>query len=90
MTTARLTHATPGALYAHNNDRYHECDTKFELFPEPPPEGAHDIAWQLVHESPGNKAKVLLGGGYPAFFPKEMEQAMRNFVRLATRSWYSL
>ena len=47
VTTARLTHATPGALYAHTNDRDWECDSKFDQAGSPP-EGAHDIAWQFV------------------------------------------
>ena len=61
VTTARLTHATPAALYAHTNDRDWECDTKFDGYPTPPPEGAHDIAWQFVNSQPGTNVKVALG-----------------------------
>ena len=31
-----------------------------------------DIAWQLVHQDPGDKLKVILGGGRPAFLPKNL------------------
>ena len=29
-----------------------------------------DIAWQLINTAPGNKSKVILGGGFPAFYPR--------------------
>jgi alkaline phosphatase len=50
VTTARVTHATPAALYAHSYTRYYECDRDNESEDEmPPPKGAKrkDIAWQL-------------------------------------------
>jgi hypothetical protein len=62
-------------MYAHSYDRDWECDTMF--FEDEnnegidKPEGLYDIAWQLVNREPGNKAKVVLGGGAPAFFPKD-------------------
>ena len=33
-----------------------------------------DIAYQLIHNEPGNKMKVMMGGGRPAFFLKKEEQ----------------
>ncbi|XP_058791388.1 alkaline phosphatase 4-like isoform X2 [Phymastichus coffea] len=60
VTTTRVTHATPGGLYAHSPNRDWECDT------EVPPnyrDCIKDIARQLVEESPGNKFKVIMGGG---------------------------
>ena len=80
MTTARLTHATPAALYAHTYDRDFECDSKYRKFPSSPPEGVTDIAWQFLHNQEAQKVKVALGGGYPAFYPKEMAEEMRNKV----------
>ena len=71
MTTARVTHATPAALYAKTYDRFWECDNAFNDFNDtvPPPEGTHDIAWQLVNNESSKKAKVMLGGGRAAFLP---------------------
>ena len=46
-----VTHATPGALYAHSYDRYFQCDE--DLDAAETPEGVHDIAWQLVNQEPG-------------------------------------
>ena len=65
VTTARVTHATPAALYAHTVDRDYECDSEM-----PNNSKAKDIAWQLIHADPGNKINVMLGGGGPAFFPR--------------------
>ena len=68
VTTARVTHATPAALYAHTVDRNYECDVKIPLEDTI----SKDIAWQLVHQNPGNQVNVILGGGRPAFFPKDV------------------
>ncbi|XP_034933858.1 alkaline phosphatase 4-like [Chelonus insularis] len=60
VTTTRITHATPAALYAHVNHRDWECDSAI------PPEYkdcCKDIARQLIEDAPGNKLKVILGGG---------------------------
>lgn len=37
------------------------------------PEICHDIAYQLIHEEPGSKFKVILGGGRQKFLPKDHE-----------------
>ncbi|XP_015608485.1 alkaline phosphatase 4 [Cephus cinctus] len=60
VTTTRITHATPGALYAHTNNRDWECDTSI---PEKYKNCAKDIARQLVEDAPGNNLKVIMGGG---------------------------
>ena len=72
MTTARITHATPAATYAHSFARDFECDTWYdEVSLGPLPDNVHDIAYQLVNDEPGNKFKVILGGGYSAFIQPE-------------------
>ncbi|XP_059081401.1 alkaline phosphatase 4-like isoform X2 [Tigriopus californicus] len=77
VTTARVTHATPAALYAHSFDRNWECDSKFEdPNLETAPDGLHDIAHQLVYDAPGNQMKVVMGGGYPSFYPKEARKSL--------------
>lgn len=67
VTTTTVTHATPGACYAHVAHRDWEDDTKL-------PEAARtagfpDIARQLV-ELPGDGIEVVLGGGRQHFLPK--------------------
>lgn len=80
VSTSRLTHATPAALYAHTYDRDWECDSEFDTLngTVSQPEDLHDIAWQFVNEEPGKNIKVALAGGYPAFFPREMQEELQN------------
>ncbi|KAJ8967638.1 hypothetical protein NQ314_002757 [Rhamnusium bicolor] len=54
VTTTRVTHATPSALYAHTPNRNWECESKI-------PENAFkckDIARQLIEDTPGKKIQV--------------------------------
>nr|CAD7195070.1 unnamed protein product [Timema douglasi] len=60
VTNARLTHATPAALYAHAPNRYWEDDSKV---PVESRRTCKDIARQLVEDSPGKDINVILGGG---------------------------
>ncbi|XP_042222069.1 alkaline phosphatase-like [Homarus americanus] len=63
VTTTRITHATPGATYAHSAHRDWECDGNLGTMGI----GCKDIADQLVHDNPGKYIKVILGGGRQAF-----------------------
>ena len=66
VTTARVTHATPGACYAHVSERNWECDTDFTtgnnvaLGRTPT---TKDIAAQLLDCNGGKSLDVVLGGG---------------------------
>ena len=68
VTTARLTHATPAACYAHTSERNWESDTDITKT------GAtvKDIASQLVNFNIGNGLEVALGGGRSYFMPNTM------------------
>ncbi|MDQ8181343.1 alkaline phosphatase [Pelagicoccus sp. SDUM812005] len=74
VTTARVTHATPGACYAHSSNRNWECDANM-------PEGApiSDIAAQLIEMPARMQAagfaqvdgpELVWGGGRRFFFPE--------------------
>lgn len=66
VTTARITHATPAAVYAHSAERYWEGDL---FLPRADwDKGCRDIAYQLVHFSSGDGMEVMFGGGRRAFF----------------------
>uniref|UniRef100_A0A1W7RB25 Alkaline phosphatase n=1 Tax=Hadrurus spadix TaxID=141984 RepID=A0A1W7RB25_9SCOR len=68
VTTTRVTHATPAALYAHSPDRDWENDAQL-------PKNAtkcKDIARQLVEDIPGRESKVIFGGGRRHFMTKNM------------------
>ncbi|HEY5972034.1 MAG TPA: alkaline phosphatase [Pseudoxanthomonas sp.] len=61
VSTARLTHATPAATYAHAPDRNWENDT--DLPASAVARGCTDIARQLVAPRFGTGPVVILGGG---------------------------
>ena len=67
ISTARITHATPAATYAHTPERDWEADSN--LTAEAVANGCHDIAYQLVMDAPGDGLEVALGGGRSYFLP---------------------
>ncbi|ROQ18931.1 alkaline phosphatase [Gallaecimonas pentaromativorans] len=67
VSTARITHATPAATYAHTPERDWEADSN--LTAEAVANGCHDIAYQLVMDAPGDGLEVALGGGRSYFLP---------------------
>ena len=67
VSTARITHATPAATYAHAPDRNWEADTS--MVPMARKLGCVDIAAQLVEFAHGDGIEVVLGGGRAAFTP---------------------
>ncbi|GJL93311.1 alkaline phosphatase [Hyphococcus sp.] len=69
VSTARLTHATPAATYAHVPDRDWESDSNL-------PEGAYelgcrDIASQLIDFPYGDGVDIALGGGRGPFMTRD-------------------
>ncbi len=67
VTTTRITHATPAAMYAHSPDRNWENDG--QLPPEALADGCRDIASQLVDPRSGRVPDVVFGGGRMHFLP---------------------
>ncbi len=76
VTTARITHATPAAVYAHSAERYWEGDLYLPRADWD--KGCRDIAYQLAHFSEGDGIEVMFGGGRRAFYGAE-----KNGRRLA-------
>jgi len=70
VTTARLTHATPAATYAHSPERNWEDD--HDLPQEAIDNGCKDIARQLVEFPYGDGLEVAMGGGRRSFWPRDM------------------
>ncbi|KAA0199801.1 hypothetical protein HAZT_HAZT002585 [Hyalella azteca] len=62
VTSTRVTHATPAALYAHIAHRDWECDEKLTTARDECPD-VKDIAMQLVEDDPGRRLHVIMGGG---------------------------
>jgi alkaline phosphatase len=67
VTTTTVTHATPGATYAHTPERNWENDS--QLSAEARAAGFPDIARQLIETKHGNGIEVVLGGGRANFRP---------------------
>lgn len=65
VTTARVTHATPAATYAHISERDWENDSAMPA--EVVSRGCRDIAAQLLDFPHGNGIEVMLGGGREHF-----------------------
>ncbi len=70
VSTARLTHATPAATYAHVPERNWEDD--HDLPAEAIENGCKDIARQLIEFPYGDGLEVALGGGRRNFWPRNM------------------
>lgn len=69
VSTARLTHATPAAAYAHAADRNWETAA---AMPPSARDQCVDIARQLVEFPDGDGVDVALGGGRAMFLPVGM------------------
>lgn len=64
VTTTRVTHATPAALYAHSASRYWESDDRMMSNHSDNnvknSEFCKDIARQLIEDEPGKNLNVML------------------------------
>ncbi len=69
ISTAEITHATPGATYAHVASRGWASDAG--MSPAALQAGCKDIAQQLIDFSYGDGIEVLLGGGRMHFLPED-------------------
>lgn len=67
VSTARLTHATPAACYAHTSERDWESDAQI-----PADVTVKDIARQLIDFNVGNGLEVAMGGGRSMFLPNTL------------------
>ncbi|MBP9663924.1 MAG: alkaline phosphatase [Pyrinomonadaceae bacterium] len=97
VTTARLTHATPAACYAHTAERNWESDEDiFKRNKDAHAAGFPDIARQLIEFPYGDGLEVAMGGGRTKFLPAETadpEYGTRHGERLdkrdLTKEWLS-
>lgn len=71
VSTAELTHATPGAVYAHSADRDWAADS--DMPDEAKAAGCRDIARQLIEFGYGDGIDVALAGGRRKFLPADVQ-----------------
>lgn len=67
ISTARITHATPAATYAHTPQRDWEADSDMPVAAKA--DGCLDIARQMIENPVGAKLDIILGGGRSNFLP---------------------
>ncbi|WP_308910089.1 alkaline phosphatase [Pseudokordiimonas caeni] len=84
VTTTRLSHATPAAVYAHAAERDWEADAN--LPDEAKANGCPDIAVQMVGDLGGDGLEVALGGGRRNYVP-EAKGGKRLDGRDLTAEW---
>ncbi len=95
ISTARLTHATPAACYAHSPNRNWESDSDiFNTAKDAYEAKFPDIARQLIEYPYGDGLEVALGGGRTMFLPKEIsdpeyadKKGVRRDGRNLTQEW---
>ncbi|KAH7636717.1 alkaline phosphatase-like protein [Dermatophagoides farinae] len=71
VTTTRVTHATPGASYAHTQNRDWEYAIDESVVNITTRHNCKDIARQLIEDEPGKSLNVILGGGRQSFIPDQ-------------------
>lgn len=79
VTTARLTHATPAATYAHVTERGWESDD--EMPSKARRQGCKDIAQQLLAFPYGDGLEVAFGGGWRHFIPEGERDLLNHNLR---------
>ena len=92
VSTARITDATPAAMYAHTAHRSWESDA--DLSAEAAKNGCADVARQLVEFRFGDGLDVMMGGGRMNFLPDTMadpeypdKKGKRKDGRDLTQEW---
>jgi alkaline phosphatase len=85
VSTARLTHATPAAVYAHSPMRDWESDR--DVPAEAKEAGCRDIAQQILDPMMGNGLEVALGGGRANFQPTGTGKGKREDGRDIAQEW---
>ncbi|WP_394805413.1 alkaline phosphatase [Kordiimonas aestuarii] len=85
VSTARLTHATPAAVYAHAPLRDWEADS--DVPAEAKAAGCRDIAQQILDPMMGDGLEVALGGGRRNFQPTGTGKGKREDGRDITKEW---
>jgi alkaline phosphatase len=78
VSTARITHATPAAAYAHSADRNWENDA---VAGRTGGGACADIARQLIEWPVGDGFEVALGGGRSNFLPNTVADPVETGVR---------
>jgi len=74
VTTTRITHATPAAMFAHADNRNWESDN--EVPKEAKDAGCKSIAQQMVE----SEAEIIMGGGTSKFSENQLNTLKANYT----------
>ncbi|PHR94043.1 MAG: alkaline phosphatase [Robiginitomaculum sp.] len=85
VSTARLTHATPAAVYGHVASRGWETDADMNKIGKD--NGCIDLATQLVNYGGTDGLEIALGGGRRGFLPKTTTGGRREDGKDLTSLW---
>ena len=85
VSTARITHATPAAVYGHAMSRDWESDKDTEEFGKE--RGCVDLATQMIAYGGNDGLEVALGGGRRNFLPKDQEGGRREDGKDLVKAW---
>ena len=86
VTTTRVTHATPAAVYGHSPSRNWERDADMPKWARQ--SGCLDLAQQLISFPEGNGLDVIMGGGRDNFLP-ERQGGKRLDSKNLSKEWLS-
>jgi len=85
ISTARITHATPAAVYGHAMSRDWESDKDVEDFGKE--RGCVDLASQMIAYGGTSGLEIALGGGRRNFLPKEEKGGRRLDGKNLVSEW---
>lgn len=85
VSTARITHATPAAVYGHAASRDWETDKDLNDLAKQ--HGCTDLATQLINYGGADGLEIALGGGRRGFLPKEENGGRREDGKNLTSDW---
>lgn len=85
VSTARLTHATPAAVYGHAASRDWETDKDLNDLAKQ--HGCVDLATQMINYGGADGLEIALGGGRRGFLPKEENGGRREDGKNLTAEW---
>lgn len=78
LSTARITHATPAAMYSHAPSRDLEADKDIK--------GVFSICASIAQQMVDSPAEIIMGGGLKEFTESQIETLKTDFIYAANKS----
>ncbi|WP_051279813.1 alkaline phosphatase [Hellea balneolensis] len=78
LSTARITHATPAAMYSHSPSRDLEADKDIQ--------GVFAACTSIAQQMVESQAEVIMGGGFKEFSEAQMETLRTDFIYVGNKT----